>query len=103
MRTRRFAFFKRLIDKITKSPSNNMKFIYYGHLVVLSSGTTDYVSATVYEDESRYSGELADFSFDYWTYELNINFSVSDRLEEIIIQAFRSIYGRHRVKVCEDE
>lgn len=103
MRTRRFAFFKRLIDKITKSPSNNMEFIYYGHLVVLNSGTIDYVSATIYEDESRYSGELADFSFDYWTYELNINSAISDRLEEIIIQAFCSIYGRHRVKVCEDE
>ena len=48
MNRKRYKYIHRLVDKITTSPSNNMEFCYYGHLVSLQSGTADYVDITVY-------------------------------------------------------
>ena len=47
MKRKRYNYINRLVEKITTSPSNNMEFCYYGHLVSLQSGTTDYVDVTV--------------------------------------------------------
>ena len=72
MKKPRYNYIHRLIDRITKSgQSNNDSFTYYGHLVALQSGTRGYVSVTLYKAGNRYGGELADFSFDYWTLELH--------------------------------
>lgn len=103
MKRKRYNYINRLVDKITTSPSNNMEFCYYGHLVCLQSGTTDYVDVTVYNSTDRYSGETADFSFDYWTKELDIGHTESDRLFDTIVQAFRRIYGKRNVSVIIDE
>lgn len=99
MNRKRYNYIRRLAEKITTSPSNNMEFCYYGHLVSLQSGTTDYVDVTVYNTADRYSGETADFSFDYWTKELDIGYTESDRLFDIIVQAFWRIYGKRSVHV----
>lgn len=79
MNRKRYNYINRLVEKITTSPSNNMEFCYYGHLVSLQSGTTDYVDVTVYNTTDRYSGETADFSFDYWTKELDIGYRSEER------------------------
>lgn len=100
---KQYGFIRKLIDKITTSASNNMSFPFYRHLVELSSGTRGYVSVTIYSTEDRYEGEMADFSFDYWTHELHIWFGESDALIEKIISAFKSIYSSQDVKVSIDE
>lgn len=100
---KKYGYIRKLIDKVTTSPSNNISFPYYRHLVELTSGTRGYVSVTIYNTEDRYEGEMADFSFDYWTKELHIWFGESDTLIEKIISAFRSIYQSHHVKVSIDE
>lgn len=100
---KKYGYIRKLIDKVTTSPSNNMCFPYYRHLVELTSGTNGYVSVTIYNTEDRYEGEMADFSFDYWTHELHIWFGESDALIEKIISAFKSIYSPQDVKVSIDE
>ena len=101
MNRKRYNHINRLVDKITTSPSNNMEFCYYGHLVSLQSGTTDYVAVTLYNTTDRYSGELADFDFDYWTHKLHVEYAESDRLFRAIEKAFKSIYSG--VRVSRDE
>ena len=89
---RAYNFVYKLIDKITTSPSNNMEFICYRHLVGLSSGTADYVSVTLYNTTDRYEGEIAEFSFDYLTKELHFEFSENEILEKKITDVFKTFY-----------
>lgn len=103
MSRKKYNYIHRLADKITTSPSNNMEFCYYGHLVSLESGTSDYVSVTVYHTDDRYSGELADFSFDYWTHELHVEYTEDERLLDAIVCAFQDLYGKRRVRVSRDD
>lgn len=58
MNRKRYNYIRRLVEKITTSPSNNMEFCYYGHLVSLQSGTTDYVDITVYNTADRRAKRL---------------------------------------------
>lgn len=99
MSRRRYNYIHRLADKITASPSNNMEFCCYGHLISLESGMSDYVSVTVYHTTDRYSGELADFSFDYQTHELYVEYTEDERLFDAIVRAFRDIYGNNGIRV----
>lgn len=99
-----YNYIKRLIDRITTvSQSNNDSFTYYRHLVELQSGTNGYVSVTLYKTENRYEGELADFSFDYWTLELHFVCTVGKNLTESIINAFRCFYAPRTIRVSYDE
>lgn len=104
MRQPRYNYIQKLIDRITKSgQSNNDCFTYYGHLVELQSGTRDNVSVTLYKTDDRYSGELADFSFDYWTLELHFVGTVGKTLTEKIISAFRHFYAPRKIRVSYDK
>ena len=104
MRQPRYNYIQKLIDRITKSgQSNNDSFTYYGHLVELQSGTRDYVSMTLYKTDDRYGGELADFSFDYWTLELHFVGTVGKVLTEKIISAFRHFYAPRKIRVSYDK
>lgn len=89
---KKYAFIKRLVDKITRSETN-CEFAYYNHMVVLQSGTSGYVSVTVCNTSDRYSGTMLDFSFDYWTHELHFVCSESKRLTDKVIEAFRELYN----------
>ncbi|WP_290235505.1 hypothetical protein [Bacteroides acidifaciens] len=104
MKKPRYNYIHRLIDRITKSgQSNNDSFTYYGHLVELQSGTRGYVSVTLYKAGNRYGGELADFSFDYWTLELHFVSTVGKTLTESIINAFRHFYTPRTIRISYDE
>lgn len=104
MRQPRYNYIQKLIDRITKSgQSNNDCFIYYGHLVELQSGTNGYVSVTLYKTDDRYGGELADFSFDYWTLKLHFVGTVGKVLTEKIISAFRHFYAPRKIRVSYDK
>ena len=99
---RQYKWIDRLIDRITKkSQSNNDTFCFYGHLVELQSGTTDYVDAVVYNTTDRYCGMLAEFTFDFWTFELCIETAENEDFEQAIIRGFKRIYG-NRVQVSTD-
>lgn len=104
MRKPGYNYIQKLIDRITKTgQSDNDSFTYYRHLVELQSGTSDYVSVTLYKTESRYEGVLADFSFDYWTHELHFVSTVGKVLTESIINAFRHIYTSRKIRISYDE
>ena len=102
MASNKYGFIPRLIDKITrKDCPNNITFVYYHHLVELLSGTVDYVDATVYTTEDRFSDTLVSFSFDFWTKELVIKSAVDKEIEQCVIDAFKSLY--RGVKVVTEE
>ena len=103
MKRKRYNYINRLVEKITTSPSNNMEFCYYGHLVSLQSSTEGYVTVTIYIKADRYSGELADFSFDFWTYELYVEYVEDEHLFDAIVQAFRYFYGSKGFRVSRYE
>lgn len=101
--TKRYKSIERLIHKITRSEqSSNDTFCFYGHLVVLQSGTTDYMDVMVYNTTDPYSGMFAEFTFDYWTHELYIISTENEDMEQAIIRAFKGIYGYVKVS-CEQE
>lgn len=94
----RTNYITRLIGRITaSSQSNNDTFNFYGHHIDLQSGTPDYVSVTIYHTTDPYSGELADFSFDYMTQELCIEYAETDELFKSIETALKNIYGQIKI------
>lgn len=98
----RTNYINRLIGRITSSSQScNDSFVFYGKLIELQSGTPDYVSVTIYHTDDRYSGEVADFSFDYLTKELYIEYAEDEAVSEAIIKAFRGIYRSIKV-ITED-
>lgn len=104
MKKPRYNYIQKLIGRITKSgQSDNDSFTYYRHLVELQSGANDYVSVTLYKTDSRYDGELADFSFDYWTLELHFVCTIGKALTESIINAFKHFYAPRKIRVTYDE
>lgn len=104
MKKPRHNYIQKLIDRITKSgQSNNDSFTYYRHLVELQSGTDGYVSVMLYKTDNRYAGELADFSFDFWTLELHFVSTVGKALTESIIHAFNNLYAPRKIHISYDE
>lgn len=90
---------KRLIDRITRtSQSNNDYFTYYGNEVSLQSGTPDYVVVSVKTENAN----VMEFDFDFLTKELNITFADTDETLDIIVNAFKEIYGKGITVLEED-
>lgn len=99
MKTKAYKFIRRLIDRITSvNHSNNDTFVYYGQSVILQSGTRDFVSVTIKENEDVCSASIADFSFDFWTKKLIIDYAVNRELEKEIINSFRKFYNKINIK-----
>lgn len=96
-----YKFIKRLIDRITSvNQSNNDCFTYFGHYVSLQSGTVDYVAVTICRNCDMYSGSIAEFTFDFWTKKLHIEYADNDSMEEAIIKAFKSLY--HSITITRE-
>lgn len=91
MRKNYHKWLKRLVDKITRSncPNNNY-FLYYGHKIVLQSGTCDYVDVTI---SAMDNNDLIGFSFDFWTKELHFKAYTDYDERDTIISVLRQIYG----------
>lgn len=89
-------FINRLIGRVTSSNQpNNARFIYYGHLVDMQSGQPDFFTTTIHSDRSPYSPALASFSFEYkWKPFLCVELTDNRHIEQALINAFRSIYGK---------
>ena len=95
MKQKSYNWLKRLVDKITKTdcPNNNY-FWYYGHEVSLTSGTRDYVSVLIAEDDRGWRKNQIDFSFDYWTKDLVFESYNNYDERDAIIKAFKTYYSR---------
>lgn len=95
MKKKSYKWLARLIDKITKTdcPNNNY-FWYYGREINLQSGTRDYVSVTIAEDDRGWRKNQIEFNFDFWTKELDFECYNNYDERDAIIKAFKSIYGR---------
>lgn len=90
MKKKNYRWMERLIDKITqKDCPNNNYFTYYGHEVVLQSGTRDYMDVTISKDNH----ELVSFNFDFWTKELVFESYREYDERDAIVRAFRHFYG----------
>lgn len=89
-----YKWVNRLVDKITRmnSPVNN-EFIFYGHRIIQLSGVADETSVTILETDNRYSPELADFSFDFWTKELHFEGYIDYNFRDAIVKAFVTFYN----------
>ena len=103
MKKKSYKWLARLVDKITKTdcPNNNY-FGYYGHIVTLSSGTRDYVSVTIAENDRGWQKNQIEFNFDFWTKKLDFECYNDYDERDAIIKAFKSIYGRNNISVVYD-
>lgn len=98
-----YNYIRKLVDRIIASPSNNIEFCCYGHLVSLQSGTPGYVAVILYDTTDRCSGELADFSFDYHTHGLYVEYVDDERLFDAIVKTFQDIYGKSGISISRYE
>lgn len=89
---KKYKYIKRIVDKLTSSDCNNEEFSLYNHLVEKQSGMRGFFAVTIYSSTDRYSGEVANFSYDYWTHSLYIEDAESRKAADAIIRAFKSIY-----------
>lgn len=51
-----------------------------------------FFAATIYSSTDRYSGVVANFSYDYWTHSLYIENAENRKVADAIINAFKSFY-----------
>ncbi len=104
MAKKSYKWLSRLVDKITKSdcPNNNY-FWYYGHEINMQSGTRDYVSVTIAEDDRGWRKNQISFNFDYWTKELVFECYNNYDERDAIIKAFKEIYndGFEKVSIID--
>lgn len=98
---KRYKYIRRIVDRLTNSDSNNEEFTLYNHLVGKQSGMGGFFASTIYSGIDRYSGEVADFSYDYWTHSLYIEDAESRQAADAIISAFKSIYPYY-LKIIDD-
>jgi hypothetical protein len=68
----------------------------------LSSGTRDYVSVTIAEDDRGWQKNQIEFNFDFWTKELDFECYNDYDERDAIIKAFKSIYGGNNISVEYD-
>ncbi|MBP5457834.1 MAG: hypothetical protein J6Y37_15190 [Paludibacteraceae bacterium] len=89
---KQYKMIKRLVDRITRSdaPLNNF-FTYYGYKVYQYSGQKDYTSVTVRDADDKET--LADFSFDFLTFDLVLEGYADDGVRMALVEAFADIYS----------
>lgn len=96
-----YNFVRRIVNKAVNMPSDNETFILYNHLVDMQSCMAGFFAATIYHAIDRYSGELAIFSFDYWTKHLYIEEVQNAKIAEAIINSFQELYPDY-LKISND-
>ena len=94
---KRYPYLNRLIKKITSNNTpDNTAFIYYNTMQVnIQSGTRDYMDVTVRNVKT--DDEIASFTFDYLTMEINILFADTNDIAMDIMHSFRQVYPYGRI------
>ena len=94
---KRYPYLNRLIKKITSNNTpDNTTFIYYNTMQVnIQSGTSDYMDVTIINVKT--DDEIASFTFDYLTMEINILFADTNDIAMDIMHSFRQVYPYGRI------
>lgn len=94
---KRYPYLNRLIKKITSNNTpDNTTFIYYNTMQVnIQSGTSDYMDVTIRNVKTN--EEIASFTFDYLTMEINILFADTNDIVMDIMHSFRQVYPYGRI------
>lgn len=95
---KRYPYLNRLIKKITSNNTpDNTTFIYYNTMQVnIQSGTSDYMDVTVRNVKT--DDEIASFTFDYLTMEIDILFADTNDIAMDIMHSFKQAYPYDRIK-----
>ena len=95
---KRYPYLNRLIKKITSNNTpDNTTFIYYNTMQVnIQSGTSDYMDVTIRNVKTN--DEIASFTFDYLTMEINILFADTNDIAMDIMHSFKQSYPYDRIK-----
>ena len=94
---KRYPYLNRLIKKITSdnTPANTT-FVYYNTMQAnIQSGTSDYMDVTIRNVKTN--DEIASFTFDYLTMEINILFADTNDIAMDIMHSFRQVYPYDRI------
>ena len=94
---KRYPYLNRLINKITSNNTpDNTTFVYYNTIQAnIQSGTSDYMDVTIRNVKTN--DEIASFTFDYLTMEINILFADTNDIAMDIMHSFRQIYPYGRI------
>lgn len=94
---KRYPYLNILIEKITSNNTpDNTTFIYYNTMQVnIQSGTSDYMDVTIRNVKTN--DEIASFTFDYLTMEINILFADTNDIAMDIMHSFRQVYPYDRI------
>lgn len=94
---KRYPYLNRLIKKITSNNTpDNTTFIYYNTMQVnIQSGTSDYMDVIIRNVKT--DDEIASFTFDYLTMEINILFADTNDIAMDIMYSFRQVYPYGRI------
>ena len=94
---KRYPYLNRLIKKITSNNTpDNTTFIYYNIMQVnIQSGTSDYMDVTIRNVKT--DDEIASFTFDYLTMEINILFADTNDIAMDIMHSFKQAYPYGRI------
>lgn len=92
-----YKWIDRLIDKITlNNQNNNDCFTFFGHEIVLQSGTTDFMDVCI----RKKSIELVRFDFDFLTMELHFDAYKDYKTRDSVISGFKKCY--EKIKIIDD-
>ena len=94
---KRYPYLNRLIKKITSNNTpDNTTFVYYNTMQAnIQSGTSDYMDVTIRNVKTN--DEIASFTFDYLTMEINILFADTNDIAMDIMHSFRQVYPYGRI------
>ena len=94
---KRYPYLNRLIKKITSNNTpDNTTFVYYSTIQTnIQSGTSDYIDVTIRNVKTN--DEIASFTFDYLTMEINILFADTNDIAMDIMHSFRQVYPYGRI------
>lgn len=94
---KRYPYLNRLIKKITSNNTpDNTTFIYYNTIQAnIQSGTSDYMDVTIRNVKTN--DEIASFTFDYLTMDINILFADTNDVAMDIMHSFRQLYPYGRI------
>ena len=94
---KRYPYLNRLIKKITSNNTpDNTTFVYYNTIQAnIQSGTSDYMDVTIRNVKTN--DEIASFTFDYLTMDINILFADTNDVAMDIMHSFRQLYPYGRI------
>ena len=100
---KRYPYLNRLIKKITSNNTpNNTTFIYYNTMQVnIQSGTSEYMDVTLRDVKT--DNEIASFTFDYLTMEIDILFADTNDIAMDIMHSFKQAYPYDRINFNLDK